>query len=1743
MTSASKDTGTFSPRCLSLDLEVGVQDRRIHAFAALRPDTGGRLVFHGENLAKALAELDALAEGAAFLLGHNLIFFDLSHLAAAKPDLRLLGIPPVDTLWLNPLAFPRNPYHRLVKHYQDGRLTRGRLNDPELDTRLTLGVFDDQRRALARVAKESPDLIGAWHWLTTAQGNGSGFDTFFSNVRAALRPSDAEAREAIRAWLAGMACETRAREILTEPGSHGWALAYALAWLSVSGGNSVMPPWVRHQFPEAGRLVRDLRDTACTDSGCGWCRDRHDAGKELTRSFGFTEFRPEPEDPDTGRPMQRSIVEAAMAGRHVLGILPTGTGKSLCYQIPALSRYDKTGALTVVISPLVALMADQVKGLEAHGIVACVAINGLLSLPERADALDRVRLGDAGILIISPEQLRNPRLRRVLDQREIGAWVLDEAHCLSKWGHDFRPDYRYVGRFIREKAGEGPIPPVLCLTATARPDVRDDIASHFRDELGIELTVFDGGARRENLDFAVVPTTGGEKLAHLHQILMSDLPPHSPGGAIVYCATRRQTEEVAEFLREKDVSADYFHSKLSPETKKSVQKRFIEGELRVIAATNAFGMGIDKPDVRLVVHADIPGSLENYLQEAGRAGRDREAARCVLLYTPEDVERQFGMSARSRLTRREIHGVLRALRNLDRKKRLGGEVVATAGEILGEDDENAFERDSATDDTRVRTAVSWLEEAVLLTREENRTQVFPSSLRVSSVEEARSRLDGAQIADTYHRQLLSIARTLIEADPDEGVSTDELMGVSGLSPEGVRGALYDLERLGIASNDTALTAFVHSGVERSSRKRLEEAENLEAALIANLRDTMPDLSREESSTLHLRIASQALRDAGESDPLPERLWRILRSISFDGRGEGSGGGSLRLRKSDAETVRVTLLRNNWGALEKTASRRREGASRLLEHLLACLPPGTRGTDLLAETTLGRLLEALESDLVLKSRMKHPRKLLERALLWLHEQEVIRLHKGLAVFRQAMTIRLAEDTPRRGFATADFEPLKLHYQGQVLQIHVMEEYARRGLEATADALHLAMDYFSRGQEDFLRRWLPDRDKEIERQTTPESWRAIVESLNNPAQQRIVADDREQTNVLVLAGPGSGKTRVLVHRIAYLVRARRENPRGILALAYNRHAAVEIRRRLTDLVGNDAWGVTVLTCHGLAMRLTGASFSGRAERPDGEVFQEVVRQAVALLRGEGLPPEEADEQRERLLVGFRWILVDEYQDIDADQYELISALVGRTLEEGDRKLTLFAVGDDDQNIYAFNGASVEFIRRFEADYGPKPAFLTANYRSTGHIIEAANALIEPARDRMKTGHPIRIDRARAKDPPGGDWPELDSVAQGRVQILPAQSDPIAQAHAAMTELARLAGLDPDWDWSRCAVIAREWRYLEPVRAWCEVHDIRAQMGNEEIPTFWRLRETQALVAWLRGRESRLVSGADLHAWLDEHPRARWFKLLREAVDEHALETGGGAEVPVEHFIEWLAEWGRDVRRRQRGFLLVTAHRAKGLEFDHVVVLDGGWDRFGKDEDPDAPRRLYYVAMTRARQTLALARLVESRPPPSLDAGWRDFVREPPPPEYLAQRHPLQHAIADSPSVLQCRSGGELRENPEHLRALFRRYRHPPLGKINLGFAGRQRSPHPVHRAIASLKPGDPLVARIDAHERWELIDRSGTVVGRLARAFEPPAGMRCVSAAVHAVVTWSRDASEPEFRDGLKCDRWEVVVPELIFEPDA
>jgi len=881
---------------------------------------------------------------------------------------------------------------------------------------------------------------------------------------------------------------------------------------------------------------------------------------------------------------------------------------------------------------------------------------------------------------------------------------------------------------------------------------------------------------------------------------------------------------------------------------------------------------------------------------------------------------------------------------------------------------------------------------------------------------------------------------------------------------------------------------------------------LESAMIGKLQELAPELDRGESSVLHVRSLTQALIDDGYESALPERLRRILKSLSKDDHSEDVGRGSLSLRSLNRETIRVTLLRS-WSVLSKTAELRRKAAQAILAKLQSNLPQGARGTDLLVETTFGELRDSLTADLLLKAEIRDFDRLMEHALLWLHEQEVIRINKGLVVFRSAMTIRLDE---RGGsFLKADFEPLLQHYSEQTVQIHVMAEYAERGLAAKADAARLVMDYFALSSEQFLEKWLPGRSKELKRQTLPETWQSIVESLRNPIQQRIVADDREQTSVLVLAGPGSGKTRVLVHRIAYLVRVRRENPRGILALAYNRHAAVEIRQRLTTLIGNDARRVTVLTCHAMAMRLTGHCLTGKRAELNEETFREIIRQAAALVRGEGLPPDEADDQRERLLEGYRWILVDEYQDIEAEQYELIGALAGLRRDDEQGRLSLFAVGDDDQNIYSFAGASVEFIRRFENDYAAKPAYLTDNYRSTANIVAAGNQVIEPAHNRMKEHHPIRIDRRRESEPPGGPLSKWDPVANGAVQVLSVGDGYEQQAIGVVNELQRLAVLVPGWNWADAAVIGRNWKSLSPVRNYCEMQGIPVQSAADELGNLWRYREVQALVEELRTTDTRLIDAAALRKLLSARGSGPHWAALREGVEDYGLDTGE-QEQPLDHFFEWLVDWCRNVHHRQTGLLLLSAHRAKGLEFEHVAVIDGDWVRPSRGEDADAPRRLYYVAMTRAKQSLLLAR--------------------------MDHHTHLLDGIERAPGLKFRQS-----ERPESVpTALYRLHKRANLSEVDLSFAGRFQAGNKVHRSIERLQPGDPLELRRQ-DEKWELFDRNGTQVGRMARAFELPYDRQCRETSVAAVITRSEADSSPEYRQRVRSPMWEVVVPQFVLEP--
>jgi len=342
----------------------------------------------------------------------------------------------------------------------------------------------------------------------------------------------------------------------------------------------------------------------------------------LQRCFGHTAFNP----------YQREIIQDILDGRDVLAVLATGGGKSLCYQVPALIG----DGVTLVISPLIALMKDQVDGLRANGIRAAT-LNSSLGYGEQKIIERVIREGRIRVLYVSPERAVQPFFLSLLAQSDVRLIAIDEAHCISMWGHNFRPEYRRL-RVLKERF---PAVPVIALTATAIPAVRNDIVV----QLALSNPArFVGSFNRKNLTYRVVPK------ARYFPRLVAYLNEHRDDAGIIYCFSQKATEDLAEKLRGKGFSALPYHAGLPDAVRAENQEAFSHGDATIICATVAFGMGIDKPDVRFVIHTDLPKDIEAYYQETGRAGRDGEPGECVLLYSPADAARLRALASRDGYT-------------------------------------------------------------------------------------------------------------------------------------------------------------------------------------------------------------------------------------------------------------------------------------------------------------------------------------------------------------------------------------------------------------------------------------------------------------------------------------------------------------------------------------------------------------------------------------------------------------------------------------------------------------------------------------------------------------------------------------------------------------------------------------------------------------------------------------------------------------------------------------------------------------------------------------------------------------------------------------------------------------------------------------------------------------------------------------------------------------------------------------
>lgn len=1257
-----------------IDTEVSVEDKKIHDTGAILPD---HAIFHSASIQ---GFRDFIA-GAEFICGHNIIHHDLKYLQSAMGQ--ELPAKPIDTLYLSPLLFPKRPYHSLLK---DDKLQTEELNNPVNDCKKAEKLFYDEINAFLSLPPKRKRIYCA---LLYSQREFTGFFDYID-----FKPYNMGIANLIQGEFEGKICGNAALAPLIR--HYPVELAYSLALIGANDYHSITPPWLLRNFPKIENVIKYLRNTPCAE-GCPYCRDALDIHKNLMRIFGYDSFRTY-----DGEPLQEKAAQAAVDGKSLLAVFPTGGGKSVTFQLPALMAGKTTHGLTVVISPLQSLMKDQVDNLNNIGIAEAVTVNGLLDPIERSNALERVANGMASLLYISPEQLRSRTIEKMLLSRNIARFVIDEAHCFSAWGQDFRVDYLYIGDFIRElqkkKRDKNPIP-VSCFTATAKQKVIRDICDYFQRKLDLELEIYASSAARQNLRYTVLyKETDEEKYIALRDLITQKNCP-----AIVYVSRTKRTRELAEKLSSDGFPARPFNGKMDPNDKIMNQEAFIRNEIKVIVATSAFGMGVDKKDVGLVVHYDISDSLENYVQEAGRAGRDPSMqAECYVLYHDGDLDKHFILLNQSKLSISEIQQVWKAIKDLTR---LRPSVCCSPLEIARQ----AGWDDSVNEvETRVKTAVAALENAGYVRRGQNVPHVYATSILARDMREASFRIDQSPLFSQEQRtaakriiQSLISKRSIAEAGNDDAESrVDYLADTLGMTREAVVNSVNLMRQDGLLADTQDMSAYILvSDTENKSMQILERFAKLEQFLLSRLTENGYELTLKE------------LNEAAQAEGISASSVKNLRTLlyyhtikNYICKAENKSSGNVQL----VPAMDVSKLMEKY-------ERRVDLCRFVLSTLYARateIQPSERGEKPVQFSLVGLFHEYMDLPKINLRREDPVLSEMEDALLYLSKIGSLKLEGGFLVLYNGMELKRLITDNRIRYKLDDYRLLDEFYKQKIRQIHIVGEYANLMVRDYHAALQYVQDYFQMDHRKFIEKYFKgERAAEIDRNITPEKYHQLFGELSD-VQSRII-NDADSKYIVVAAGPGSGKTRVLVHKLAALLLLEDVKHEQLLMVTFSRAAATEFKKRLIDLIGNAANYVEIKTFHSYCFDLM-----GKIGTLDG--VDDVVKNAAEMIRNGEVEPGK---------IAKRVLVIDEAQDMDEHEYELIRALM-----QCNDDMRIIAVGDDDQNIYEFRGSDSKYLRSLMEDHGAVKYEMTENYRSKGSIVALGNAFAESIGDRMKST-PVR------------------------------------------------------------------------------------------------------------------------------------------------------------------------------------------------------------------------------------------------------------------------------------------------------------------------------------------------------------------------------------------------------------------------
>lgn len=1489
-----------------VDTEVGLKDHKIHDIGALRDDGA---TFHQ---ASQTALNQFLQEGKVdYICGHNLIHHDAHYL-------HLNGIL-IDTLYLSPLLFPKRPYHHLVK---DDKLMSEQMNNPVNDCEKAKELLMDEIAAWNLLSENKRKIFTL---LLQHEEEFRGFLMYVGTIETDETTTDVS--ELILSEYKNHICAHADIPALAAQSPCG--LAYALALIGTDDYQSVTPGWVLHNYPEVEHFIYVLCHTQCAD-GCEYCNLMLDIHYNLKQLFGYDAFRTY-----DGEPLQEQASQAAVDGKSLLAIFPTGGGKSLTFQLPALMDGRTVHGLTVVISPLQSLMKDQVDNLADRGFTDAVTINGLLDPISRSLAIERVLSGDATLLYIAPEMLRSNTIERILMARHVVRFVIDEAHCFSAWGQDFRVDYLYIGKFIKKyqehKFGKDAMErnhgrtqiPVSCFTATAKQKVVQDICDYFKSWLGTDLQLFASSASRTNLHYSVIHVdSDGNKYNLLRSLVeKTDCP------TIIYVSRTKRTRELAQKLTRDGISALPYNGKMDADEKVHNQEAFMSDKVRIIVATSAFGMGVDKSDVGLVIHYDISDSLENYVQEAGRAGRDPHLnAKCYVLYSDEDLDKHFVLLNQTKLSISEIQQVWKAIKVLTKQR---PHVSCSALEIARQ---AGWDNSVSDIETRVRTALSALEQSGYIERGNNIPHVYATGITVKNMDEARLRLTESPLFSKDEMQnAIRIIKSLItqkhiaKAQDSEAESRiDYLADILGLSKRDVISSVERMRQEGILADTRDISAYLQdiSDNQRKPQQMLENFAKLEKYILEHIPD-------ESLQITYKQLNDNAVHD-GINTSTEKQIRTLLYFLVVKGYTHKKEDGSHNLvitRDKDIETI------------IKRFERRIEVCRFIIERLYSLVKENDSEEKSL-QFSVVELLNDLKSNhqSLFSDFSSLQLEDVEEALLYLSKIGAMKLEGGFLVLYNAMAIKRTKELRLR-YKQEDYRMLNEFYKQKIQQIHIVGEYANLMVRDYNAALQYVQDYFQMDYHRFISKYFKgNREAEIERNVTPSKYRKLFGMLSK--RQKEIIDDHESRCIVVAAGPGSGKTRVLVHKLASLLLLEDVKHEQLLMLTFSRAAATEFKQRLMQLIGNAAHFVEIKTFHSYCFDLLGRV--GNLDEAG-----DVVKQAAEMIKNGEVEPNRISKTV---------LVIDEAQDMSKDDYVLVTALM-----KANEEMRVIAVGDDDQNIYEFRGSNSLYLYELTQTEHSRFFEMTENYRSFRHIVEAANDFARNIRQRIKSAPIISMSQ---EDGEVRIVKHPYEIQEKRVYMYQPILEDVIRLQTSNNQKATDGSSDKKNE--TISILTQTNEEAVIMLALLHSHGIKAKLVQSmDGLRFWNLAEVRYFLKkidqslketkspiipddiWETAKHQTYQKYASslalqyLHRSLqifEQTNRAKYYSDLKEFVFESS----------VEDFCDIT----------ESDIVVSTIHKAKGHEFDHVLML------ITHPKHPtDEILRRYYVGMTRAKQTLTI------------------------------------------------------------------------------------------------------------------------------------------------------------------------------------